>query len=131
MKKSTNSQSRSYFLFSFNSVKDAIKVKQELNRRKDLLGDKRAEVTVLLEEASIMKNKDLSHTEKLFQVDSAQERNRRTQQPYYGMDPNMKPGMMPMGYPPMYPNMPNPYMNPYYHHPYMYEHPQQQPYFKP
>ena len=42
MRKNTNAQNRSYFLFSFDNVKTAIKVKQELNRRKDLLGDKRA-----------------------------------------------------------------------------------------
>lgn len=67
MRKNTNSQNRSYFLFCFDSVKTAIRVKQELNKRKDLLGDKRAEVAVLLDEATIMKGKDLTHTQKMFQ----------------------------------------------------------------
>jgi hypothetical protein len=49
MRKNTNSQNRSYFLFSFDSVKTSIRVKQELNKRKDLLGDKRAEVAVLID----------------------------------------------------------------------------------
>ena len=65
MRKNTNSQNRSYFLFSFDSVKTAIRVKQELNKRKDLLGDKRAEVAVLLDESVIMKGRDLSHTQKM------------------------------------------------------------------
>jgi|JI10StandDraft_1071094.scaffolds.fasta_scaffold1580768_1 hypothetical protein len=67
MRKNTNSQNRSYFLFSFDSVKTAIRVKQELNKRKDLLGDKRAEVAVLLDESVIMKGRDLSHTQKMYQ----------------------------------------------------------------
>ena len=49
MRKNINTQNRSYFLFSVENIKDAIKIKQELNRRKDLLGDKRAEVTILID----------------------------------------------------------------------------------
>lgn len=41
MKKSTNSQMRSYFLFTYENLKTAMKAKQELSRRKDLLGEKR------------------------------------------------------------------------------------------
>ncbi len=48
-------------------MKTAIRVKQELNKRKDLLGDKRAEVAVLLDESVIMKGRDLSHTQKMYQ----------------------------------------------------------------
>lgn len=127
MRKNTNSQNRSYFLFSFDSVKTAIKVKQELNRRKDLLGDKRAEVAVLLDESAIMKGKDLSHTQKMYQSDSVQERQRRY--PNDQMRQNMMQPMGYMSYPPnrMYP-MP-PYMPPpqYYPPSYYYE----QQYYKP
>jgi hypothetical protein len=70
MRKNTNAQNRSYFLFTFDSVKTAIRVKQELNRRKDLLGDKRAEVAVLIDEEAVTKGHDLSHTEKMFQNDA-------------------------------------------------------------
>lgn len=131
MRKNSNSQNRSYFLFCFDSVKTAIRVKQELNKRKDLLGDKRAEVAVLLDEATIMKGKDLSHTQKMFQSESAQDRYRKSNP--YGNEA-MKHGMMPMPmgyhmYPPnrMYPPPMQPYMPPYYPPPYYYD----QPYYKP
>ena len=62
IRKNTNSQNRSYVLFTYSDIKVAIKAKQELNRRKDLLGDKRVEVTLLLDENIILKNRDLSHT---------------------------------------------------------------------
>jgi hypothetical protein len=124
MRKNTNSQNRSYFLFSFDSVKNAIRVKQELNKRKDLLGDKRAEVTVLLDEANILKGRDLSHTQKMFQVDPSHDRARRTNYVDHHKQAMMGP---PMGYPPMYPNqMYPPYMPPYYPQPFYYE----QPYYK-
>ena len=49
MRKNSNSQNRSYFLFTFDSTKNVIRAKQELNKRKDLLGDKRTEVSILLD----------------------------------------------------------------------------------
>lgn len=49
MRKNTNTQTRSYFLFTFQDVKTALRAKIELNRRRDLLGDKRVEVTLLLD----------------------------------------------------------------------------------
>ena len=124
MRKNTNTQNRSYFLFTFDNIKNAIRAKQELNKRKDLLGDKRAEVTLLLEEEKIMKDRDLSHTEKVFQSDAINlEKNKKMNSGYYG-DQHLKHGMMPMqhmGYPPpMYPNQmlyPNPYMQPFYGNP--------------
>ena len=48
MRKSNNPQTRSYILLTYDTVKNAIRAKQELSRRKDLLGDKRVEVAVLL-----------------------------------------------------------------------------------
>lgn len=62
LRKNSNGQNRSYFLFSFDNVKNAIRAKQELNKRKDMLGDKRVEVTLLLDEQVILKGRDLSHT---------------------------------------------------------------------
>lgn len=50
MKKSTNTQMRSYILFTYDSLKNALRAKQELCRRKDLLGEKRVEITLLLDE---------------------------------------------------------------------------------
>lgn len=41
MRKNSNSQTRSYFLFTYDNLKAAIRAKNELNKRKDLLGDKR------------------------------------------------------------------------------------------
>lgn len=70
IRKNTNSQNRSYVLFTYSDIKAAIKAKQELNRRKDLLGDKRVQVALLLDENVILKNRDLSHTEKMFQEPS-------------------------------------------------------------
>jgi hypothetical protein len=72
-----------------------------------------------LDEEVIMKDHDLSHTEKIFQDPSNMDRNKKNMG-YYNMDPNMKPGMMPMqmNYPmygnPM--NYPGAYM-PYYQPP--------------
>lgn len=57
---------RSYALFTFDQVKSALKAKQELCRRKDLLGEKRVEITLLLEEDSVTKGRDFSHTEQYF-----------------------------------------------------------------
>ena len=133
MRKNVNSQNRSYFLFSFEDLRMAIKVKQELSRRKDLIGDKRAEVTILLDEAVITKNRDLSHTQKMFQNDTPDRR--RAPQPYF--DQGMKPPMM-HHYPPpppMYPGRgypPHPYMpNPYYPPPPYAFYDQPYPYYKP
>ena len=41
LKKSTNTQMRSYILFTYDNLKNALRAKQELSRRKDLLGEKR------------------------------------------------------------------------------------------
>ena len=60
-------------------MKTAIRVKQELNRRKNLLGDKRAEVAVLLDDEAILKGHDLSNTEEKFQNDANNDRGRKNQ----------------------------------------------------
>lgn len=62
MRKNNNGQNRSYILLTFDLLKNAIRAKQELNKRKDLLGDKRVEVTLLLDEQVVLKGRDLSHT---------------------------------------------------------------------
>jgi hypothetical protein len=62
MRKNSNSQTRSYFLFTFDNIKSAIKAKIELNKRRDLLGDKRVEVTLLLDEEVVLRGRDLSYT---------------------------------------------------------------------
>jgi hypothetical protein len=62
LRRNSNGQNRSYFLFTFDNLKNAIRAKQELNKRKDLLGDKRVEVTLLLDEQVILKGRDLSYT---------------------------------------------------------------------
>lgn len=49
MRKNSNNQTRSYFLFTYDNLKSALRAKTELNRRRDLLGDKRVEVTLLLD----------------------------------------------------------------------------------
>jgi len=122
MRKNVNTQNRSYFLFTFDNIKNALRAKQELSKRKDLLGDKRAEVALLLDESIILKGHDLSHTEKLYQGDG--QRGRKNP-PHYGMDNGMQGqgGMMqmPMGYPMyqnnnMYPPQ-NPYAPPSYYPP--------------
>ena len=66
MRKNSNNQTRSYFLFTFDNLKLAIRAKSELNKRRDLLGDKRAEVTLLIDEEVIMRGRDLSHTERMY-----------------------------------------------------------------
>ena len=84
----------------------------------------------MLEEAGIMKGKDISHTQQIFQNEGSQDKNRKNVG-YFGMDPNIKAGMvpMPMGYQ-MYPGRmypPSPYMHPsFYPNPYY-----DQAYFKP
>ena len=57
---------RSYALFTFDQVQSALKAKQELYRRKDLLGEKRVEIALLLKEDSVTKGRDFSHTEQFF-----------------------------------------------------------------
>lgn len=61
-----------------------------------MLGDKRAEVTLLLDKEAILKGRDLSHTEKNFQG-NIQTMSKRTQM--VG-----QVGQMQMGYHPMYMN---------------------------
>jgi hypothetical protein len=53
-------------MFTFDNLKTGLRAKGELCRNKNLLGDKRTEVTLLLDENFVLKNKDLSHTEKQF-----------------------------------------------------------------
>jgi hypothetical protein len=62
LKKSTNTQMRSYILFTYDNLKNALRAKQELSRRKDLLGEKRVEITLLLDEESVTKGRDFSNT---------------------------------------------------------------------
>lgn len=50
MRKNSNNQTRSYFLFTFDNIKSALRAKGELNKRRDLLGDKRVEVTLLIDD---------------------------------------------------------------------------------
>jgi len=61
-----------------------------------------------------MKDRDLSHTEKMFQSDMGSfDKVKKMNPPSFYGDPNMKHGMPPpMGYPPMHPN-PMMYGNPY------------------
>jgi hypothetical protein len=49
LRKNSSNRNRPYFLFTYESVKDALKAKVELSRRKDLLGDRRVEVALLLD----------------------------------------------------------------------------------
>jgi hypothetical protein len=62
MRKNSNSQTRSYIIFTYSNIKDALRAKMELSKRRDILGDKRVEVTLLLDEEIILRGKDLSHT---------------------------------------------------------------------
>jgi hypothetical protein len=62
MRKNSNSQTRSYIIFTYSNIKDALRAKMELSKRRDILGDKRVEVTLLLDEEVILRGKDLSHT---------------------------------------------------------------------
>lgn len=121
LRKNSNGQNRSYFLFSFDNVKNAIRAKQELNKRKDMLGDKRVEVTLLLDEQVILKGRDLSHTERRFQDPNSISDRRKggMNNNYYGMEMKGMNPPMHMNYPPPmygnpYPgyNMPPPYYQP-------------------
>jgi hypothetical protein len=49
-------------MFTYSNIKDALRAKMELSKRRDILGDKRVEVTLLLDEEAILRGKDLSHT---------------------------------------------------------------------
>lgn len=68
-------------LFTFDQLKSALKAKQELCRRKDLLGEKRVEITLLLEEDSVTKGKDFSHTEQYFTIEANNPHNMNPRQP--------------------------------------------------
>lgn len=117
LKKNSNNQNRSFFLFTCDSLKDALRAKVELSKRKDLLGDKRVEVTLLLDESIITKGHDLSRTETLFQDED------RKEYPEYS---SLRNSMM--GYPvyqhmhPSIPYLPH-YYEPYppYHEPSYYQ----------
>jgi hypothetical protein len=121
--KSGNGQNRSYFLFTFDSVKTALRAKQELSKRKELLGDKRAEVALLLDETVIMKGHDLTHIEKKYQGEGV-ERKKGLGSYYEQKQEQLQPP--PIGYyPQMYPPQPYPQHfyqpMPYYYDPNYYK----------
>lgn len=132
LKKSTNNQMRSYFLFTYDNLVNAKRAKQELCRRKDLLGEKRVEITLLLDEESVITGRDFNYTMENFAIEQGEKIRRpnrdrpsynQPQQPYMGYPPapmmggynHMPPP--PYGYaPPNYtypPNYPNPNMGYY------------------
>ncbi len=69
MRKNSNNQTRSYFLFEFEDIKGATRAKIELNRRRDILGDKRAEITLLMNEEFVMKGRNFEYTRHKYQGD--------------------------------------------------------------
>lgn len=83
MRKSNNPQTRSYILLTYDNVKNAIRAKQELSRRKDLLGDKRVEVAVLLSEESILRGRNLQNTVERFQTPNNYEKRAKGNVPSY------------------------------------------------
>jgi hypothetical protein len=60
MRKTTHQ--RSYFLFTYDSLPTALRASHQLRRRRDLLGDRRAEVTLLLDPHAVLRGRDLSHS---------------------------------------------------------------------
>lgn len=114
LNKSTKPQMRSYILFTYDNIKNALRAKQELCRRKDLLGDKRVEITLLLDEESITKGRDFSNTEKNFAYEEADEKTKKPpSKPNYGQGQGQgygnfqAPGLVPGNYPmiPPHPGM--------------------------
>lgn len=77
LKETTGPQMRSYFLFSYDTIHNAKRAKQELCRRKDLLGEKRVEITLLLEEESVTAGRDFNYTVENFAIDQGGEKQRR------------------------------------------------------
>lgn len=110
---------RSYFLFTYDNMRDAQRAKTDLCRRKDLLGEKRVEITLLLDEASVTSSFDFTHTLENFSVDQGgsdklRGKGRQGDKMYQPQPPPY------MGYPPMMPGygqmVPSPYgypPNPY------------------
>lgn len=49
---------RSYILLTYDSLRNATKAKLELAKRKDLLGDKRVELALLLDEEHVTKGRN-------------------------------------------------------------------------
>ena len=116
MRKSNNPQTRSYILLTYDNVKNAIRAKQELSRRKDLLGDKRVEVAVLLSEESILRGRNIQNTIERFQTPNNYEKRGKGNAPSY--NPNSFQSIQPMynqyapppppsysSYPPSHPSM--------------------------
>lgn len=60
MRKTTHH--RSYFLFTYHSLPAALRASHHLRRRRDSLGDRRAEVTLLLDPQAVLRGRDLSHS---------------------------------------------------------------------
>jgi hypothetical protein len=128
IRKSHSPQTRSYILLTFDNVKNAIKAKVELSKRRDLLGDKRVEVALLLDEEAVMKGRNFDYTMEKFQSNNTYF-DKRMQKP-------TQPGNMGFpsqgspthgGYAPMQSNMPYPpypnYPPNYMHGPMMGMHP--------
>lgn len=130
MRKSHSPQTRSYILLTFDSLRNAIRAKMELSKRRDLLGDKRVEVALLMDEEAVMKGHNFDYTIDKFQSSNSFHDKRLPRPGGYppqggqypgmgGMPPypysNYPPGYMPpmpmMG---MHPNMQNMGMMPYY-----------------
>ena len=106
MRKSNNPQTRSYILLTYDNVKNAIRAKQELSRRKDLLGDKRVEVAILLAEEPIFRGRNLENTLERYQAPNNYEKRSRNIPPAYNpnsFQPQMPP---PYGQYPQYPQQP-------------------------
>ena len=140
MRRNTNGQNRSYFLFTLDSVRSALRAKQELSRRKDMLGDKRAELALLMDEEVVMKGRDFSYTEKNYQGEAKRgyhEPNRShmmPQPPHQNYQQQGYPPPPPSNYdgrtlPPQHYYPPPPPPPGYPHQPYYYD--QQNPYYKP
>lgn len=119
IKKSHSPQTRSYILLTYDSLRNAIKAKMELSKRKDLLGDKRVEVALLMDEEAVMKGHNFEYTIEKFQSNSSIY-DKRLPRPGGSFPPGgqyMPMGSMPQyppyqNYPPGYPSMPMMGMHP-------------------
>lgn len=129
---------RSYILFTYDNLKNAIRAKQELCRRKDLLGEKRVEITLLLEEESVTKGRDFTNTERNFVNNGEQVSNDRAKRnlnmsKYYNI--NLEPAYQ--NYPPQplipgnYPTMLAPQNQISQNYPYHNPNPNTSPYGQP
>jgi hypothetical protein len=70
IRKSHSPQTRSYILLTFDNVRNAIKAKVELSKRRDLLGDKRVEVALLIDEEAVMSGRNFEYTMEKFQTNN-------------------------------------------------------------